>query len=432
MGSRSSGMTHCSRLVRTLTVGLTLGLSLFAADAHATKPLPPPPEEISLSPEVRFLTPAAGAKLKGVVAFRLAAGAVDKIKSWQFGTAGELNTTPYPIGRFSYTTTQLKNGPHTFIARASYESGAVAEAKLQVVVYNPSHQLREINMITYQPLDGRDAIVELTYTKPGLKLDVDLSEMDSNFDKTRVSVNEVRAGVYRIVYPISSNSSVPPGRRRVQVSATNRAGEVVTESFEWELRKHPLMPIIVKGCQFSAKNEHAHFSYETYHSQPEVKFDPKFFPLIPGNVHVSAAPSLEVGQAGTLRVEWTLPKLAPQAPLFAQSQDRVLVTAHGYTGYYLCWVPQGETRATLNLELKAPGVYSNIRSGEPVPKEVRLNVTVERAGFAEAWRQHAFKITLPTATTPAVTVPATGAAPQTGTAPPASGKRKQKRKVRPN
>lgn len=432
MGSRSSAMTHPSRLVRTLTLGLTLGLSLISASGHATKPLPPPPEEISQSPEVQFLRPVAGAKLKGVVAFRLAAGAVDKIKSWQFGTVGDLSTTPYPMGRFSYNTLQMKNGQHTFIARATYESGAVAEAKLNVVVYNPSHQLREINTITYQPLDGRDAIVELTYTKPGLKLDVDLSDMDSNFDKTRVRVNEVRAGVYRIVYPISSNSTVPPGRRRVQVSATNRAGEVVTESFEWELRKRPLMPIIVKGCQFSAKNEYAHFSHETYHSEPEVKFDPRFRHLIPTNVQTGAAQSLEVGQPEPVSVEWTLPKLGPQAPMFAHSQDRVLVTADGYTGYYLCWVPQGERRATLSLELKAPGVYSNIPTGEPIPKEVRLNVTVERGGFADGWRQHPFKITVPGTPTPAVSVPATGAAPQTSHAPPTGGKRKQKRKVRSN
>lgn len=413
-------MTHHARLVRlTLTLGLALSLCLLPGSSHATKPLPPPPENISAKPEVKFLEPASGAKLSGAVSFRIGAGDVGQIKGWQFGTLGTtLTATQYPMGRFSYSTLGLPNGTHTFVARATYGSGAVAEGRLKVVVYNPSHQLKEINHVTYQPLDGRDAVVELTYTQPGLKLEVDLSEMDSNFDLKRVSVNEVKPGVYRIVYPISSTSTAAPGRHQVHVRAINPQGEVVPNSFEWELRKLPLMPILVTGCKFSSNDVYPLFSYETYHSIPHVTLAPQLADVVPKNVKVSGAASLELDQRTEMRVSWTAPKIGPKSPM-ASSDARILVTAVGRTGYYLCWVPRGaQTHATLTLLLKAPGVYSNISDGEPIPSEVRLNLTVERADYAEGWQQHAFKVTLP------------GAQASASVPPQGGGGVKRKRKVK--
>src|SRR6186713_909869 len=126
MSARSCSMAHHARLLRlTLTLGLAMSLFLRAGSSHATKPLPPPPENISAQPEVKFLEPASGAKLSGAVQFRIGAGDVGQIKGWQFGTLGStLTSTQYPMGRFSYSTLGLPNGTHTFIARATYASGA--------------------------------------------------------------------------------------------------------------------------------------------------------------------------------------------------------------------------------------------------------------------------------------------------------------------
>jgi len=418
MGARSSGMTQPLRVLRTLTLALALGLCLFPANSSATKPLPPPPQNISARPEVKFVTPAAGTTLTGVVPFTIAAGAVDQIKSWQFGTTSDRYTTPYPVGSLHYDTVQLQNGPHTFVARATYKSGAVAEAKLNVSVYNPSHQLTGINAITYEPLDGKDAIIELTYSKPGLTLEVDLSELDSNFDAKKLSVSESTPGTYRVVYRLSTSNSAPPGRHQVHVRAKNAQGEVVANSFEWQLRKHPLLPISVRGCQFSSTQERAIFSYETYHSVPEVKIDAKLAGIAPKNVRVSGPASLEVASPPTaLRVTWQAPKTT--AGSLATMQSRIFVTAAGYTGYYLCWVPLGETGATVTLNMKRPGYDSNLVAGEPVPNEVRVQVAVERADYAEGWHEHTLKILLPGASARAGTPGAT-----------ASGKHKHKRKVR--
>src|SRR5688572_22828165 len=147
MRARSSSMTRHARLLRlTLSLALSVCCLLLPRSSHATKPLPPAPENISALPEVKFLEPASAAKLTGAVQFRIGAGAVDQITGWQFGTLGTtLSARSHPIGRFTYNTLNLPNGTHTFIARATYASGAVAQAKLKVVVYNPSHQLKEIN-----------------------------------------------------------------------------------------------------------------------------------------------------------------------------------------------------------------------------------------------------------------------------------------------
>lgn len=397
-------MTQRTRLLRLfLVVALAADLSAVSEPSYATKPLPPAPEAISASPEVKFLEPAARTTLSGAVPFRIGAGAVDQIVGWQFGSrSAGLTSTPYPMGSFHYNTLQLTNGPHTFVARATYKSGAVAEATLKVIVYNPAHQLTNINAVTYEPLDGKDAIVELTYARPGLKVEVDLSELDSNFDAKKVNVNEVRPGVYRISYRISSTNTVPPGRHQVHVRAINAKGEVVPSSFEWQLRKHPLIPVSIRGCQFSGTQAHPIFSYETYHSVPEVTIDPKVAG-VPKNVRLSGAAELEVDSPATaVRVAWTAPAQNTKS-LPAAVDARLLVTADGYTGYYLCWVPQGGTSATLTLDMKRPGYGSNLVHGEPVPNQVRLKVAVERAGYAEAWREHAFKIRLPGASATAAT-----------------------------
>jgi len=413
-------MTEPLRLLPTLTLGLALALSLclFPTNSSATKPLPPPPQNISARPEVKFVTPIAGTTLTGLVPFTIAAGAVDQIKSWQFGPTTDIYTTSYPVGNLHYDTVQLQNGPHTFVARATYESGAVAEAKLDVKVYNPSHQLTGINAVTYEPLDGKDAVVELSYSKPGLTLEVDLSELDSNFAAKRLRVNEVTPGVYRVVYRLSTTNTVPPGRHQAHVRAKNPQGEVVANSFEWQLRKHPVLPISVRGCQFSGSQERVIFSYETYHSVPQVKIDPKLVGIAPQHVRVSGPASLEVASPPiALRVTWQAPKAGTKS--LATMQSRIFVTAAGYTGYYLCWVPLGETSATVTFDMKRPGYDSNLVAGEPVPSEVRVKVAVERADYAEGWREHALKILLP------------GASARAGT-PGAntSGKHKKKRKVR--
>ena len=400
-----------------VTLGLAASLCAVPNTSHATKPLPPAPENISAAHEVKFLAPASGTTLSSAVEFRLGAGAVDQITGWQFGTlATGLTASRYPMGRFYYDTVQLKNGPHTFVARATYKSGAVAEAKLNVTVYNPSHQLTGIHAVTYEPLDGKDAIIELTYSKPGLTLEVDLSELDSNFKATRVKVNEVSPGVYRVVYRISDTNTVPPGRHQAHVRAINPQGEVVSRSFEWQLRKYPLIPVSVRGCQFSSAAQQPILSSETYDSVPTTKIDPRLLQVVPRHVRLSGPATLEIDSPpSALRVSWQ----APNPKVLPNTQSRLLVAADRYTGYYVCWVPQGETSATVTLDMKRPGYDSHLVAGEPVPNEVRVKVALERADYAEGWQQHAFKILLPGTTARATAGSSSG------------GPTKKKRKVRP-
>lgn len=409
---------RCLRLL--LTLRLAVGLFLLSGSSHATPPLPEPPQNISETPEVKFLTPASGARLTGAAPFIIGAGAVDKIKRWHFGTlANGLFGKAYPVGRLRYNTLLLANGPHTFIARATYESGAVAEARLDVFVYNPSHQLRRIDHSSDPLLDGQDAILELTYNEPGLRLELDFSELDSNFDARRVRVNEASPGVYRIVYPISRTNKVPPGRHQVHVRAINAAREVVSNAFEWELRKRPLMPVMVTGCEFLSTHEQPRFRRETQDSIPHVTLAPQLENVVPRKVHLAAAGLLEVGRPTRMHVSWTDPLPGPK-PEAGYAQARVLVTVEDRSGYYLCWVPQGETHAILTLELKAPGAYSNIPPNEALPSQVRLKVAVERGEYIESWQRHAFFVTSP--------APRTYTPPPLSPAPPpgVSGRRKQK------
>lgn len=68
----------------------------------------------------------------------------------------------------------------------------------------------------------------------------------------------------------------------------------------------------------------------------------------------------------SVRVAWTAPPPNPKLPSLDQS--RILVTADGHTGYYLCWGPAGETSATLAIDMKRPSYQSNLTAGEPVPR----------------------------------------------------------------
>jgi len=414
-------MTHRARRHRLLlTLGLAVSLFLLSASTHATPPLPEPPQSISDRPELKFLTPASGARLTGAAPFIFGAGAVDKIKRWHFGTlANGLFGKAYPVGSLRYNTLLLANGPHTFIVRATYESGAVAEARLDAIVYNPSHQLRRIDHSSDPLLDGQDAILELTYNEPGLRLELDFSELDSNFDARRVRVNEASPGVYRIVYPISRTNKVPPGRHQVRVRAINAAREAVSNAFEWELRKRPLMPLMVTGCEFLSTREQPRFRRETRDSIPHVTLAPQLANVVPRKVHLAAAGLLEVGRPTRMHVSWTDPLPGPK-PDAGYAQARVLVTVEDRTGYYPCWVPQGETHAILTLALKAPGAYSNIPPSDALPNHVLLKVAVERADYVEGWQRHAFKVTLP--------APRTHTLPPLPPAPPpgVSGRRKQK------
>jgi hypothetical protein len=333
---------------------------------------------------VEFLSPHPGSTLTDTVLFRIGAGATDQIVKWEFGTqGGELETQRHPMGHFHLNTRQLPNGPRTYVARATYRSGVVRTAKLSVTVYNPSHRLTYVNLVTYHPIDGRDAIVELGYNEPGLRLEVDLSELDSHFDPKKVRVSEIQPGVYRVVYRISRTSTAQPGRHKAYVRAGNPAGEIVRDTFDWQLRKHPLMPLKVQDCKFSTEQKPAFFSSDTNYSQPHVRIAPKAVGGVPREIRLSAPPSLKLGQLTSLRVSWTSPEPHHRKPL--SDRTRIFVVADGHSGYGMCWVPPGETEAQLTLNMKPPGVHSNIPWGDPIPKEVRLLVAVERAGFASRW-----------------------------------------------
>ena len=60
----------------------------------------------------------------------------------------------------------------------------------------------------------------------------------------------------------------------------------------------------------------------------------------------------------------------------------------------MCWVPQGETAASLTLNMLPPGqAHGNIRAGDSVPSVVVLMFAVEEGSHAEAWQEHRLHVT---------------------------------------
>jgi hypothetical protein len=289
---------------------------------------------------LRILSPRAGDTLSGVAGIELSLEPSVPLSGMSLRFDDEEWVPLHrPEGYLSVPTFDSANGDHRISVAVDSEAGEHLEAEVDVSIDNPSHRLLSLDGQQTPVSNGQMLSLELEYSLPGLSLAADLSALDSRFSPGAARFEELGAGRYRLTYLVSRDNLAADGGHRVAIASTDADGRTNLDYLPLELRKLPRLPFTVREGTFIDA------------PRPELG-DTTAKAAGPG----APAPSITSLQgASVLPVGAELPLEITVAQASGNPVERLLVSAQGFSGFFVVPAQAGSSQITLGLPALAAG-----------------------------------------------------------------------------
>ena len=315
------------------------------------------------APRLEILQPKNGDTLSGLAALWLRQEPAVALTGMSLQLDdGDWVPIERPDAYLALPTLDYANGDHRLNAAVDTEAGEHLEASVDVVIDNPEQRLLSFEGAGEPVSNGQTLQLDLQYSAGGLSLSADLSELDSGFSASALKLEPVSEGLYRLTYPISRGNTAADGAHRVAIAASDAAGRSNVDYLPIELRKLPRLPITVREGTFVD----APLPIPT---EVAKAASPDSSAGAPSITSVEGAGILPVGAELPLTVSWT------QAA--ANTVDRVLVSADGFSGFFVVPVKDAATKLSVGLPAAA-----QVQPSAPINISV---AAVARDGSSSRW-----------------------------------------------
>ena len=319
--------------------------------------------EAPAAPRLEILQPQNGDTLSGVSALWLKQEPPVALSGMSLQLDdGDWIAIERPDAYLALPTLDYENGDHRLSAAVDTAAGEHLEASVDVVIDNPEQRLLSYEGGGVPVSNGQTLSLDLQYSADGLELSADLSELDSGFSASALQIQPLPNGLYRLSYPISRGNRAADGTHRIAIAAADAAGRTNVDTLSIELRKLPRLPITVREGTFVD----APLPVPTEVAKAAA---PGSSAGVPSITSVDGAGILPVGAELPLTVSWT------QAA--ANAVDRVLVSADGFSGFFVVPVKDGVAKLSVGL----PAV-AQVQPSAPISISV---AAVARDGSSSGW-----------------------------------------------
>ena len=295
--------------------------------------------EAARSRSVWFAEPTNGATLSGDVKVQLETNILDAFTSVQVTLDGvplvALGSLP---SAFVVSTLQFDDGEHLFELSATTPSNERYSDAVTVNIDNPEHRL-----VVAQPRRsgygrGEQMVLDLEYSAEGLEIDADFSMFDSEFDRNRLSVEELGAGKYQVRYTVSEENSKDSLRYQLAIDSIGADDIILSSQVSVGFLGYPRLPLVASapGAVFTEL-------------PPPIQEVGAGAPRIDS---VSVPRNLVQGAPQILSVAWSAPAENPA--------DRLVLHSPTASGAWVIPLPEPSTGGTMDVLIDAIGASETI------------------------------------------------------------------------
>lgn len=147
---------------------------------------------------------------------------------------------------FVLDTTRFDNGQVTIQASA-YAGNKSAEHTVEITLDNAPFGFKSVYAEEDVYENGDEVTLMVATTKPGLDVQADFSNLDSDYSQDTVDVYEIGGGKYMVTYTISENNTFADGLHAIPVTVSNGAFVLEHTHLSLMLQNLPSLPFRVEG-----------------------------------------------------------------------------------------------------------------------------------------------------------------------------------------